>query len=73
MTTYGCSPLPVSHPPRSRHMVDRWADAGAGPPVQYRGRACGEIIHVELRCAKCGTTMRAGDVDLLDGPGRHSA
>jgi DNA-binding HxlR family transcriptional regulator len=48
---------------------DRWADDGAGPPVLYRHRACGEISHVELRCAHCGTTMRAGDVDLLDGPG----
>jgi hypothetical protein len=48
---------------------DRWADDGAGPPVLYRHRACGEISHVELRCAHCGTTMRADDVDLLDGPG----
>lgn len=48
---------------------DRWTDDGAGPPVLYRHRACGEISHVELRCAHCGTTMRAGDVDLLDGPG----
>ena len=38
---------------------DRWADDGAGPPVLYRHRACGEISHVELRCAHCGTTMRA--------------
>ena len=52
---------------------DRWADdAGAGPPVLYRHRACGEISHVELRCAHCGTTMRADDVDLLDGPGAGS-
>ena len=48
---------------------DRWADDGAGPPVLYRHHACGEISHVELRCAHCGTTMRADDVDLLDGPG----
>jgi DNA-binding HxlR family transcriptional regulator len=48
---------------------DRWTDEGAGPPVLYRHRACGEISHVELRCAHCGTTMRADDVDLLDGPG----
>lgn len=48
---------------------DRWADDGAGPPVLYRHRACGEISHVELRCAHCGTTVRADDVDLLVGPG----
>jgi len=48
---------------------DRWADDGAGPPVLYRHRACGEISHVELRCAHCGSTMRADDVDVLAGPG----
>ena len=48
---------------------DRWADDGAGPPVLYRHRGCGKISHVELRCAHCGKTMRADDVDVLDGPG----
>jgi DNA-binding HxlR family transcriptional regulator len=48
---------------------DRWTDDGAGPPLLYRHRACGEISHVELRCAHCGETMRASDVDLVDGPG----
>ena len=52
---------------------DRWVDDGAGPPVLYRHRACGAISHVELHCAHCGTTMRAGDVDLLDGPGARDA
>jgi DNA-binding HxlR family transcriptional regulator len=48
---------------------DRWADGGAGPPVLYRHRACGQISHVELRCAHCGAPMRARDVELLPGPG----
>jgi len=48
---------------------DRWADDGAGPPVLYRHHACGEVSHVELRCAHCGETMRANDVDVLEGPG----
>jgi DNA-binding HxlR family transcriptional regulator len=48
---------------------DRWAGGGAGPPVLYRHRACGRISHVELHCAHCGGTMRAGDVELLPGPG----
>jgi DNA-binding HxlR family transcriptional regulator len=48
---------------------DRWADDGAGPPVLYRHRACGQISHVELRCAHCGESMRAGDVEILPGPG----
>jgi DNA-binding HxlR family transcriptional regulator len=48
---------------------DRWADNGAGPPVLYRHRACGTISHVELRCAHCKESMRAGDVEILRGPG----
>ena len=48
---------------------DRWADDGQGPPVLYRHRACGEISHVELRCAQCGESMGAGDVEVLPGPG----
>src|SRR3954451_8743898 len=48
---------------------DRWADNGAGPPVLYRHHACGQISHVELRCAHCGEPMRADDVELLPGPG----
>jgi DNA-binding HxlR family transcriptional regulator len=52
---------------------DRWADDGAGPPVLYRHHACGNISHVELRCAHCGEAMRASDVDVLPGPGSTSS
>ncbi|MGW6933161.1 winged helix-turn-helix transcriptional regulator [Lentzea sp. NPDC054927] len=48
---------------------DRWLAGEAGPPVLYRHHACGEISDVELRCDHCGEPMRAGDVDLLAGPG----
>ena len=48
---------------------DRWLAGEAGPPVLYRHHACGEIADVELRCDHCGEPMRAGDVDLLPGPG----
>jgi DNA-binding HxlR family transcriptional regulator len=48
---------------------DKWTDDGKGPPVLYRHHACGKISHVELRCAHCGESMRADDVDLLPGPG----
>ena len=48
---------------------DRWADDGGGPPVLYRHSACGQISHVELRCAHCGESMRASDVEILPGPG----
>ena len=48
---------------------DRWADDGAGPPVLHRHRTCGEISHVELRCAHCGEPMGADAVEVLPGPG----
>ncbi|WP_034268194.1 winged helix-turn-helix transcriptional regulator [Haloechinothrix halophila] len=48
---------------------DRWLAGEAGPPVLYRHHACGEVSHVELRCASCGAPMRATDVDVLPGPG----
>ncbi|WP_394613056.1 winged helix-turn-helix transcriptional regulator [Lentzea sp. JNUCC 0626] len=49
-----------------------WGDrhlAPEGPPVLYRHHACGEIADVVLHCDHCGEPMRAGDVDLLPGPG----
>ncbi|GAA3122546.1 winged helix-turn-helix transcriptional regulator [Streptosporangium carneum] len=48
---------------------DRWTAGEAGPPVLHRHHACGEISHVELRCAVCDQPMRAADVDVLPGPG----
>ena len=48
---------------------DRWLAGTAGPPVLYRHRACGEISHVDLRCAHCGEPMHANDIDLIPGPG----
>jgi DNA-binding HxlR family transcriptional regulator len=48
---------------------DRWTAGDAGPPVLYRHRACGELTHVEPRCAHCGGALHAGDVDFEDGPG----
>lgn len=48
---------------------DRWLAGEAGPPVLYRHHACGQVSHVDLRCASCGGPMHAADVDLLPGPG----
>ncbi len=48
---------------------DRWLADTAGPPIFYRHRACGQVSHVELRCAHCGDSMRANDVDVFPGPG----
>lgn len=51
---------------------DKWLAGKAGPPVLYRHHACGRISHVELRCAHCGESMRASDVEILSGPGAES-
>ena len=48
---------------------DKWLAGEAGPPVLYRHHACGKVSRVDLRCARCGESMRAGDVELLPGPG----
>jgi len=48
---------------------DKWLAGEAGPPVLYRHRACGQVSHVELRCAHCGASMGADDVEVLPGPG----
>jgi DNA-binding HxlR family transcriptional regulator len=48
---------------------DRWTAGEAGPPVLYRHHACGQISHVDLSCSHCGQPMRAGDLDVLPGPG----
>ncbi|EAQ00926.1 hypothetical protein JNB_12144 [Janibacter sp. HTCC2649] len=48
---------------------DKWLAGDAGPPVLYRHQACGQISHVDLRCAHCGEPMHAGDIDVLEGPG----
>jgi DNA-binding HxlR family transcriptional regulator len=48
---------------------DKWLAGKPGPPVLYRHHACGQISSVDLRCAQCGESMHAADVDLLPGPG----
>ncbi|WP_225732666.1 hypothetical protein [Nocardia sp. JCM 34519] len=39
----------------------------SGPPVLYRCHARGEISEVDLRCARWGEPMHAGDIDALPG------
>jgi DNA-binding HxlR family transcriptional regulator len=48
---------------------DRWTAGDAGPPVLLRHRGCGQLTHAELRCACCGETLDAADVDVAPGPG----
>jgi HxlR-like helix-turn-helix len=48
---------------------DKWLAGKPRPPVLYRHHACGQISHVDLRCAHCREPMHAGDLEVLPGPG----
>jgi DNA-binding HxlR family transcriptional regulator len=48
---------------------DRWTAGDIGPPVLLRHRGCGQVTHVELRCAQCGEPLHANAVDVEPGPG----
>jgi DNA-binding HxlR family transcriptional regulator len=48
---------------------DRWLAGEDGAPVVYRHHGCGEVSGAGVRCTQCGEPMRAGDVDVLPGPG----
>lgn len=48
---------------------DRWTAGNAGPPALLRHRACGDLTHVDLRCARCGGPLEACHVDVEPGPG----
>src|SRR2546430_2676120 len=52
---------------------DRWTAGEAGPPVLLRHRTCGELTHAEVRCARCGEPLHAGDIDFEPGPGVERA
>jgi DNA-binding HxlR family transcriptional regulator len=48
---------------------DRWTAGEAGPPLLLRHRACGELTQAEIRCARCGEPLHAGEVTVEPGPG----
>ena len=48
---------------------DTWLAGPEGAPVVYRHHGCGQITRAGVRCARCGESLRARDVDLLPGPG----
>jgi len=50
---------------------DRWL-APDGAPVVLTHRACGEPVHIELRCA-AGHQASVDELDLEAGPGRQAA
>jgi DNA-binding HxlR family transcriptional regulator len=47
---------------------DRWTAGDAGPPVLLRHKVCGQLTHAELRCARCGATLHARDVEVEASP-----
>lgn len=51
---------------------DRWTAGEAGPPVLIRHRACGELVHAEVRCSHCSGILRSDEVGHEEGPGSHA-
>jgi len=48
---------------------DDWAVGPAGPPVQLVHAPCGEAIHPELTCPRCGGQVSAANTRGVPGPG----
>jgi len=48
---------------------DTWLDEGAGPPVVYQHKGCGQITKPVLVCSECGEPITARDVIPMAGPG----
>jgi DNA-binding HxlR family transcriptional regulator len=48
---------------------DRWADGGAGPPVEVRHSGCGRRVGVELRCEKGHGPLSARETEAVPGAG----
>jgi DNA-binding HxlR family transcriptional regulator len=48
---------------------DDWAAGPAGPPVQLVHTPCGEAIHPELTCPRCGGEVSAVNTRGVPGPG----
>lgn len=52
---------------------DKWIFGEAGPPLQWRHLACGEVSTVVPCCAHCGLEVRPGDAVPLRGPSADDA
>jgi DNA-binding HxlR family transcriptional regulator len=48
---------------------DDWAAGPAGPPVQLVHAPCGEAMHPELTCPRCGGAVSADNTRSVPGPG----
>jgi len=48
---------------------DRWESGAAGPPVQLRHEACGEMTRPEVVCSCCGEPLTAEALTAHAGPG----
>jgi DNA-binding HxlR family transcriptional regulator len=55
-----------------RQWGDRYA-APAGPPVQLRHKACGELTEAIFVCSSCGQPLEARGVEAIAGQGRSRA
>lgn len=48
---------------------DRYAPAGAGPPVVLEHRGCGGALTAHRTCERCGKALGPRDVHAYAGPG----
>jgi len=48
---------------------DRWLDAGAGAPIEFVHRKCGQATTARVVCAHCGEDIGAHNVQPRLGPG----
>jgi DNA-binding HxlR family transcriptional regulator len=48
---------------------DRWESGAAGPPVELRHDACGEVTRPEVVCSCCGEPLTMETVTAGAGPG----
>jgi len=52
---------------------DDWAAGPGGPPLQLVHDSCGEVMHPDLTCPKCGGAVSAVNTRTVPGPGAKSA
>src|SRR5215469_4381997 len=48
---------------------DDWAAGPSGPPMQLVHDSCGEVMHPELTCPRCGGAVSTVNTRTVPGPG----
>jgi DNA-binding HxlR family transcriptional regulator len=51
------------------HWGDSHLAGPAGPPRLTRHHGCGGLLRTQFVCQECGTTAKAGELDIIAGPG----